>query len=114
VAPAVSGAGGLGIDRGLAQPFAARLSCKQTAGQQVSKVIRSGHLPSRAYKSTDSRSRARPSAMRQHLRVFSATNTRHAASRIRPDRIHPNSPVRRHRVAAKPRFALCKPELDSR
>jgi hypothetical protein len=35
VAPAVSGLGGLGIDRGLAQPFAARLFCKRTSGQQV-------------------------------------------------------------------------------
>jgi hypothetical protein len=31
VAPAVSGLGGLGIDRGLAQPFVARLFCKRSA-----------------------------------------------------------------------------------
>jgi hypothetical protein len=35
VAPAVGGLGGLGIDRGLAQPFVARLFCKRTIGQQV-------------------------------------------------------------------------------
>jgi hypothetical protein len=49
------------------------------------------------------------------VRVFSATNNRHATARIRPNRIRPNSRVRRHIVvAAKPRLALCKPELASR
>src|SRR5690242_4115053 len=38
VAPAVSGLGGLGIDRGLAQPFAARLFCKRATGQQVRRL----------------------------------------------------------------------------
>ncbi len=55
---------------------------------------------------------------KSNVRVFSATNILHASdslpNRIRPNRIRPNSQVHRHIVAAKPRLALCKPELDSR
>ena len=45
------------------------------------------------------------------VRVFSATNTRHA--RIRPSHIRPNSRVRKHNTRTPP-VALCRPELASR